>query len=327
MSVDGGGTKILSVLFDEHFRLIKYGVGGAINPNFENQENIKISMRKSIRECLLCRDGIEVEGVYISMPGPYQLYVDLLKEYAKVNRVYYLNEGQMAIWAGLQLSQGVVALAGTGSAVFWVDGDKTSCKGGWGSLLGDEGSGYYIGREGLVAAKNYYEGMGPYTVLYDLVINEWKLNDLRDIINKVYGSSSPRYIVASVALLVSKAAALGDDIAKNIYKKAGEEMAKQVVALLADIKYNNEKKLNVMIAGGAWKGSPIMFQAFKNFVKQSYWNVSIKIPVFEPVMGGVIKQASETKNSVSLEYLKSQFGKFLYKTNWIYENINSSLEE
>ncbi|NMB95446.1 MAG: hypothetical protein GYA02_02375 [Clostridiaceae bacterium] len=129
------------------------------------------------------------------MPGPKEMkmYIDLLKQYVNIGQVYYVDEGQMALLAGIQQSQGLVVLSGTGSGIFWVDGDKIIHTGGWGSLLGDEGSGYYIGRKGLKAAIKYYEEAGPFTILYELVMIEWKLNSLLDIIEKVYGSNSPRF--------------------------------------------------------------------------------------------------------------------------------------
>ncbi|NLC68569.1 MAG: hypothetical protein GX754_07265 [Clostridiaceae bacterium] len=320
MSVDGGGTKVISVLFNEKFELLGCGEGGGINPNFEARENIEIAMRKCINESISPRRNLELETVYVSMPAlkEQELYIEILKQYVNVEQVYYVNEGQMALLAGVQKSRGLVALSGTGSGIFWVDEERIIHTGGWGSLLGDEGSGFYIGREGLKAAIKYYEETGPYTVLYDLVMNEWKLNTMLDVIKKVYGVSSSRYVISSAVPLVSKAASMGDGIAVDIFRSAGKEMARQAIAMLKRL--NIKQEIIVTIAGGSWKGSRIMFEAFRNAVIGAFPNVTVTVPLFEPVIGGVILQAKKVDEGAVDEYLqviKGQFGKFFYKPGWM----------
>ena len=74
-------------------------------------------MHKSIYECISHRKDMVLEAVYISMPGPKEMkmYIDLLKQYVNIGQVYYVDEGQMALLAGIQQSQGLVVLSGTGS--------------------------------------------------------------------------------------------------------------------------------------------------------------------------------------------------------------------
>ena len=318
MSVDGGGTKLAAVLFDDEFRLLGQGTGGAINPNFETMQNIKNTMEKCIDEIVAHRKGIDLDCVYISMPGPHDLFIELLNQHANVKEACVFNEGRMALLAGAQSLRGLVALAGTGSGIFWIDGEKSVHAGGWGSLLGDEGSGYYIGREGLAAAIKRYEGTGPQTMLYRLVMEEWQLQNLWDLVRMVYRSPSPRYVIASAAPLVSKAASMGDEVAQNIYRMAGEEMARQPIALLTRLGLKD--KIIGVIAGGVWKGSKIMFDTFQEAVTEAFPNITIEVPMFEPVMGGVIKQVLKAGDEPFCKYLyaiKDEFKAFLYKAHWI----------
>ena len=67
MSVDGGGTKLLAVLFDGRLNLCGQGSGGSISPNFEPMEDIEATMKECIRKCLVGRENIHIKKVYISM--------------------------------------------------------------------------------------------------------------------------------------------------------------------------------------------------------------------------------------------------------------------
>lgn len=317
LSVDGGGTKLIAVLFDEKFNLISCGRGGAINPNFSPMSSIENTMRQCLLECLGNWPGIEIENVYISMPGPSDLFLKILKTFSEYKKSYVLSEGVMSLFAGVQCRKGAIALSGTGSGVFWIDGDKQYHLGGWGSLLGDEGSGYNIGREGLIAAVRSSDGRGPGSVLEDMVMEQWKLNKMWDMVPKVYHSPTQRADIASISYLVSKAARAGDAVAMNILSRAGEQLAEQMITLLRKNKIQGE--FSIATAGGAWKGCKVMFDVFRDPVSRVFPQCRIAMPMFEPVMGGVICEAMGDSDYIDgdrLNTIKRNFNKYLFSTQW-----------
>lgn len=319
MSVDGGGTKIIAILFDENFNCLASGKSGPINPNFMMIESVEANMSTCIKECLTGREDMILDVVYVAMPGPMELLLDVIKRQASIIQAYPVSEGYMSILAGIQRQQGIVALSGTGSGVFGIDNERQTHLGGWGSLIGDEGSGYDVGRQGILAAIRGFDGRGPHTVLQEMIMEAWKLTNMWDIVPIVYGANITRDVIASCSLLVSRAAMKGDRAAQDIFVAAGEEMAHQVIALMRRDGF--DECTWITAAGSVWKGHPLMFERFKQVVTIRYPGVTVAMPLFEPVMGGVVREAmclgsADRVDETVLQRLIAQFGSFLYRTAW-----------
>lgn len=167
LSADGGGTKLLSILYDENYRLCGVGRSGSVNVNFESRENVRKNMEASVGRCLEEAGVRELSCVSVSGPLPQELYREVLSARAQTVGWEDIGEGNMALYAGAFTEQGILALSGTGSDVFSIDGGEVFMVGGWGGLVDDEGSGYDIGRAGIAAAIKASDGRGPQTMLTD----------------------------------------------------------------------------------------------------------------------------------------------------------------
>jgi N-acetylglucosamine kinase-like BadF-type ATPase len=296
------------------FNLLGVGRGFSINPNFSSPEAIAENMRSSISEALREVHPSSVRNVHIAMPGPADVYVRLLKETVEVEAFTYMVEGGMCVLAGLFKTSGIVALSGTGSGIFNMDGSKYTHLGGWGALIGDEGSGYYIGREAITACIRAADTRGPGTMLTELLTQEWKLTKLWDIANIVYSVREYRRIIASLCPIVCLAAEKGDAVASGILKNAGIEMAQQVIAIKRRDSLPSDRE--VVIAGSVWKGNRLMYEAFVQKVHEEYPELLIHVPMFEPVMGGVVQTALDRYGSVDESLagrLEMNFPAFVYK--------------
>ena len=130
------------------------------------------------------------------------------------------------------LASGIAIVAGTGSSTFGVAPDgRTGTAGGWGYLLGDEGSAFAVGREALRAVGHAADGHGPPTSLTAAVSAQLGLAQPRDLITAVYQSAAPRTTIASLAPLVSDAAQHGDAVAAQILADSAAALATSAVAL------------------------------------------------------------------------------------------------
>jgi len=109
MTVDGGGTKLIAILFNERYELVSCGRGKGINPNFDTLDRIAQTMRDCVEECLSGYDGITIETLYICMPGPHELYAETVQSKAQVNNVISLGEGLMSTLAAIQKTTGYMA--------------------------------------------------------------------------------------------------------------------------------------------------------------------------------------------------------------------------
>jgi len=106
-----------------------------------------------------------------------------------------------ALYAGNPPGCGVVLIAGTGSIALGRDARGTIARSsGWGHIIGDEGSGYDIGRRSLQAAARASDGRGPTTSLLMLILSHWQLQNAGELIGKVYGNNDKAVVAALSAL-------------------------------------------------------------------------------------------------------------------------------
>lgn len=293
LCIDSGGSKTWSVLFDDDYRLLGYGAGGGANAMFESAGTIAASIRQCLEGCLHDFAGAELETMYITALVDVDVIAGMIKETCAIRRIQLLNEGEACLLAGVQKQRGFVALSGTGATLFALDGGLKTAAGGWGSWIGDEGSGYDVGRRGIGAAIRESEGRGPATAITPLIMEHFGLAKLYDFVPLLYNNPSPRGIISSVSVLVAQAAKAGDAIAEGVLRDAGAEMAAQMLALM-----NREPEMkgeSVTVAGSVWKSGRPMFDSFCAGIREQEPNVDIRLPLFEPVMGGVIASALEAQ--------------------------------
>lgn len=313
ISADGGGTKLISVLFDENFRLRGVGKSGSVNVNFASREDVRRHMEESIGECLRQARPQSLEAAYFAGPGPVDLYEEVLRGMVKTPAVTRLSEGTQCVYAGLLKDSGIAAIAGTGSSAFCIRrGECSRLIGGWGSLVGDEGSGYDIGRLGIRAAIGACEGREPKTLILDLLYDSFGITDMRQMVPIIYGNNY-RQVISGVCRLVARAALENDPAAIRIFKEAGAIQAKQVADAVR-LEYAGESP-EVVIAGSAWKGSPVMFQTFRDMLLRECPRVSVNQPVFVPVAGGVVCEILKKGpvDEARRDFLREEYRRFLYQ--------------
>lgn len=316
LSVDGGGTKVITMLFDENFNFLADGKGGSINSNFTKLQDIIDHMKKSMDDCLGKVDGVtEIECVYISMPGPYELYIELLKNRVIVKDYKMVGEGQNGMDSA-GISRGITAVCGTGSDVFYIDPQEPACMlGGWGSPFGDFGSGYYIGLNAIQAAIASYETWGIKTELEEAIVEYAGTDTLWNAVMRAYkDNTDARRYVSGLCLTVEKCALNGDQAARTILEKAGEIMATQAQAFIR--KYSLPNNLKIATTGGVWKEEKFMRASFIRHMQGFYPNVTVVKPLFEPVMGPVVKLAMGEDENISesnLQILKENFSKYVFE--------------
>src|SRR5919206_381899 len=128
------------------------------------------------------------------------------------------------------LGVGVVVIAGTGSVAFGRnDAGEEVRAGGWGPIIGDEGSGYFIARTGLSAILRAYDGRGKATLMTELLRNEHHLEP-RDLPRAIYAQTTHADDVARYAKLVFDAAKADDAVARSIVELGAQQLASCVLA-------------------------------------------------------------------------------------------------
>ncbi len=252
LGVDGGATKTLAVIVDGAGREIGRGIAGSGNQAAVGLERAVASIREAVTAAAqqAGSDGafraawIGLAGV--DRPGDRDRLLPHLDPLADVIRL--TNDAELAL-TGLAGAVGVAVIAGTGSIVVGRDASgRMARSGGWGHILGDEGSGYEIGRLALKAAARASDGRGPQTALLPAIMAEWRLARPDAMIDRVYPEGDKGEI-ARLSALVFAAAREGDAVARRIVREAATELALAALAVGEMLQFP-EGALPVALAGG-----------------------------------------------------------------------------
>lgn len=155
---------------------------------------------------------------------------DALAQRFPQSRIYLHHDAWIAHYGAFSGHSGVLVTAGTGSIAFGRnDVGEEARSGGWGWLLGDEGSGWWIGREAVRAALAEWESSGPATKISQLLLDTFELENVYDVISKVYRDKITRRDLTLLAEDVGGLAKSGDAVARDIYLRCGNELGRLAV--------------------------------------------------------------------------------------------------
>ncbi|MFF2371403.1 N-acetylglucosamine kinase [Agromyces sp. NPDC058110] len=149
-----------------------------------------------------------------------------------VRRVLLVHDSISSFIGALGDARGAVIAAGTGSVTLGVGRDAVRRVDGWGNIMGDAGSGYWIGREALDAGMRGYDGRGPATALTGLIAERWP--DIEQAYIDLQVDPNRVGVVASFAERVA-ALATTDEVAADICRRAADELAGSVLAALRSV--------------------------------------------------------------------------------------------
>ncbi len=133
-----------------------------------------------------------------------------------------VNDTRIALFAGAPEGWGILTIAGTGSNTFGVSPQGRQARtGGWGHILGDEGSGYWIGRKAVREACRASDGRRPPTTLAAAIPRHLHLARVSDLLPWVLAlQGAEKAAIAALAPVVLEQWAAGDDAAGRIVRKA-----------------------------------------------------------------------------------------------------------
>ncbi len=181
--------------------------------------------------------------------------------------------------------QGVIIVSGTGSSAFGRDAQgRIARAGGWGHLLGDEGSGYDIAFEGLKVVRYAEEGMCETSLLSGILCHHLKLRRPRDLIKWV--STARKEEIAAVAPLVFEAAKLADEAAVQIIERAAYSSA-FLGANVADQLELHNVEFNIALTGGVFRHQLDFTDQVANILKEQYPKATVALSHREAVFGAL----------------------------------------
>ncbi|MBN9122582.1 MAG: N-acetylmuramic acid 6-phosphate etherase [Planctomycetes bacterium] len=214
---------------------------------------------------------------------------EIVREWAARSRlaacVQVIEDAALLLAAGTPDGWGVAVVAGTGSMAFARSAEgRTARSGGWGPLLGDEGSGYAIALAGLRAAARSADGRAQVTLLTDRLLTAFGLTRAEELVGVVYRGGD-RAAIAALAPVVLDAAEAGDPVAEHIVRDAASELASATAAAARQLGLG--AAFPVAVAGGLFTSSHDYRQRFLSALADRGLAADPVALVTEPAEGAV----------------------------------------
>lgn len=287
IGIDAGGTKTVGLLADEQGTVLEEARSGGANL----QTHGELQVEKVFDEILeTVSRGRPVSAVCLGIagvdrPADEAVIRSILRRLGHRENARVVNDAAIALVAGAPERIGIVVLAGTGSIAYGIDRTgRTARAGGYGFLLADEGSGYWLGHQALRAVVRALDGRGPDTRLVALIFESLGVRSMSELIPSVYERGLPKHRIAALAPHVQQAANGGDRVASTLIEAGTRELALAARSVHRQLELG-DGPFPIVLAGGAFKACPGMAEALGREVDLP--GSSTRILQEEPARGAV----------------------------------------
>jgi len=235
LGVDGGATKTLAAVLDLESRKLHLALGGPSNEDAVGTQAAVQAVLGAADEAIK-RAGIEADEIGAAVLAIAGTDTDAIAQHVRLARTadWLVVNDVVGAWAtATGGGPGVAAISGTGSNVFGVGPDGRPWRtGGWGHLLGDEGSGYWVGIESIKAALRDRDASGPQTALTQAAPAFFAMPSIEALAVHVYAKPLTKSEIAAFAIETANLAERGDAVAREIYRRGASKLGGQIAAVI-----------------------------------------------------------------------------------------------
>ena len=264
VGVDGGGTKTRVVIADETGKVLAdvEGPASAVRPGEADHSAavIAATVRRGLEEAelgLIVPRVLSVGVAGVGREPERQALWQALAAMELADEVVVNTDATIALDDAFTDGVGVLLIAGTGSFCFGRGPSGTVARcGGWGPVIGDEGSGAWIGRRALSVVTAASDGREPETALIGAILTAAQVNDVNDLV--AWAAAATPASLATLAPAVISEADAGDLRANAILSIAAEELVLHIRALARQLFVDERAAVPVALTGGLLKrGAPL----------------------------------------------------------------------
>jgi N-acetylglucosamine kinase-like BadF-type ATPase len=287
IGIDAGGTKTVGLLADETGKVHSRSISGGANLLVKGE----LAVEKVLFDVIESLESPEPIGALclgiagVGRGAGEQVIRDVLRRLGQRQPVRVVNDALVALVAGAPTGIGIVVVAGTGSIAYGVDPSGNDARaGGWGYLLGDEGSAFWLGHYAVRHAIRAADGRGIPTKLYPLICEKLGVSDPVKLVEWFYDQELSRGRVADLASLVETACADGDEAARTLMDQAAKHLASAARAVTNHLDFPGRHP--IILAGGAFKACPSLAPRIDALL-DDLEDVEVKLLDVEPAVGAV----------------------------------------
>ena len=295
--MDGGGTTTKVVLCDLEGQMVHSFQTGTINHYGAGIPKVRenfAAIADEIKNKLDRLPGtIFVGNSALDGLAEDTLVQEITNNVFRDSRVVFHSDVYIALLSFTMGDPGAVLISGTGSMACGIDeGGVYRTAGGWGQVLGDEGSGYHMALKGIKAALRAYDGLGKPTLLSESVMKFFELKQMPDIIDKIYNPPVEKSVIAAFATEVDAAAEQGDKLALDILESEALWLYRLAIAITSKCNTKNLGYYGSVLN----KNEKIRSKLKARLAEHS---INLQVPRFAPEIGALIGAFQESGNPIT----------------------------
>lgn len=300
IGIDGGGTKTTACLVNPEGIVVKRLTTSATNYSQQNEKEEEICsiIMKTLATLRSHAPDVDpsnfVIGVCLSGLGRADQQARLrkiLESHQTGMKIVVSSDAVGTLYGAFGGDDGIILISGTGSIAFAKTNGKDILRcGGWGYLLGDEGSGFAIAKAGIAAALRDWEKRGPATRLRPAFEKEFAVESIQLGISTIYAQFATRGQLAGFAPLVFNCADQGDTVARKIVDQAAQDLFDLIQPLL--VKFPEKATVGLALIGNIFKNERLKKNLLQS-ISSKYPGCKVGAPRFEPEHGAAIMALKE----------------------------------
>ena len=258
VGVDAGGTST-NVVAMRDGAVIATFEGGAANARVASVDGAAETIARAVSSVL---GGERADAVFVGAAGAGRAAVAAglraaLEARMPEVRVGVSDDARIALRAGVPDGDALALVAGTGSIACALVGERFTRAGGYGYLLGDEGSGYAIGAAALRLLLKMYDGRAPRDPMLDRILEVLRVDGPQEVLARLYDASAPVREIAAIAPIVLETATAGERSATKIVQAAALDLFEMLKALVRSAGAQN-RELPLVLAGGLLQSNSLL---------------------------------------------------------------------
>ena len=308
LGIDAGGTKTVCQLADAEGNVLAEARGTGANLQAVGELEVEKVLHHVMDEAIGDRPIVPaviclgIAGV--DRPDDAAVVRAIMKRIGYKARVLVVNDALVALEAGAPGQPGVVIISGTGSISYGRNARGEAARsGGWGYVLGDEGSGYWIGRAALRAVLREADKRGPKTALTPLLLQHFGVSEAQGLIHEVYHTNLKPTAIGVLARSVSTAFSQGDSAAIGILRAAADELESAALSVARRLGMVGEPFVFIL-AGGIFRAVSWLEQELTRRLPLSAPGATVRLLDREPASGAVMLALHEASGGAAIPKYK-----------------------
>jgi N-acetylglucosamine kinase-like BadF-type ATPase len=309
LGIDAGGTKTVCLLADDRGAILSEARGPGANLHAAGELAVEKVLHEVMEDAIGDR-AVVPAAICLGIAGvdredEAQVVRAMMRRIGYKSRILVVNDALIALVAGARDEPAIVLIAGTGSIAYGRNRSGEAARaGGWGHMIGDEGSGYWIGREALTAVMRGADGRGPETGLTTEILSHFNIIDVSRLPRIVYDREQPRMSVAAVGPIVHRVAEQGDAVATRILERAADELVLAARSVATRLEMRGDE-FSFFLGGGVFRGVPWLAEELPRRLVEVAPRSQTEILTAEPALGAVWLALAEARGMAQVPRYKT----------------------